>query len=193
MIAVQCKSNHVKQTVKYVQELNLPDRVSIVVMPLRPTQNKFYVNKLRNLAIKAIRTTHFIPLDMDLWPMGLIVFLPLHLENLYSELISLPSGILNSNETAVIIPAMFLKPSLILPNCSSILDCALKSEALFPTNKSELRTCLNKHVCFTMKERGLQHVLQIYLDDPFFKMNCFSNRLQEPYFYSFESILVISC
>ena len=155
MIAVQCKSNHVKQTVKYVQELNLPDRVSIVVMPLRPTQNKFYVNKL------AIRTTHFIPLDMDLWPMGLIVFLPLHLENLYSELISLPSGILNSNETAVIIPAMFLKPSLILPNCSSILDCALKSEALFPTNKSELRTCLNKHVCFTMKERGLQHVLQI--------------------------------
>ena len=161
MIAVQCKSSVVKNTVKYVLELNLPDRVSIVIMPLQASQHKFYVNKLRNLAIKAIRTTHFIPLDMDLWPMGSNLPLTSFLENLHSELLSLPSEILSSNETAVIIPAMFLKPELILPNCSSIMDCAIKSQNLFPSNKSDLRRCLKNRICFTMKERGLQHVLNI--------------------------------
>lgn len=163
VLAVQCKKANVQQTVTYVQGLQLPDRVSIVVMPVKPDQHKFYVNKLRNLAIKAIRTTHFIPFDMDMWPNRSACFSALFVDNLYSELISLPSEILNSNETAVIIPAMFIKPSLVLPNCTSIMDCALKSESFFPTNKSELRKCLHKQVCTTMKERGMQHVVILFV------------------------------
>ena len=57
----------------------------------------FPVNLLRNIAIRNIRTTHFIVTDMDLrlTPSS------------YHEYMNLPSFILNSNSSAVILPIFF--------------------------------------------------------------------------------------
>ena len=84
------------------------------------------------------------------------IFFPV---NLFSELMALPREILDSNSTAVIVPAMFLDTNLVLPRCEKVLDCAILSEQLFPANKSELLTCLQDKRCSTMKSKGLQHVI----------------------------------
>lgn len=56
---------------KTLRQLSLPDRVRLVLY-LTPPKHKHYlqfpVNKLRNLAIVNIVTTHFLVLDMDMWP-----------------------------------------------------------------------------------------------------------------------------
>lgn len=44
----------------------------------------------------------------------------------YTEFSNLPVSILNSTRTAVIIPSVFIRSDLILSNCTTLLDCALK-------------------------------------------------------------------
>ena len=69
-ISIQCKVNEVSQVEKEITKLNLPDRVTVIILTVSRMNDKFYVNRLRNLAITAIRTTHFLTLDMDMWPVG---------------------------------------------------------------------------------------------------------------------------
>ena len=59
-----------KQEFKKLLSLDIPDRITIVIRPVRDRCTKFYVNLLRNIAIRSIRTSHFLILDMDLWPIG---------------------------------------------------------------------------------------------------------------------------
>lgn len=88
----------------------------------------------------------------------LLKLLLLSLANLHEELLKLPPSLLLSNHTAIIVPAMFLQPSLVLPHCQTALECAMKSNELFPNTKEELRTCLRNRNCSTMKMKGEQHV-----------------------------------
>ena len=69
-ISIQCKVNEVKQVEQEIKKLDLPDRVAVILLTVGRMNDKFYVNRLRNLAITAIRTTHFFTLDMDMWPIG---------------------------------------------------------------------------------------------------------------------------
>lgn len=70
VFTIQVKNNEKDAVVEKVKSLQLPSRVTIVLMITKDNCNKFYVNKLRNIAITSIRTTHFLVLDMDLWPLG---------------------------------------------------------------------------------------------------------------------------
>ena len=57
--------------IRTIQKSQLPDRIRIVVYtPLasRDIPGVFPVNKLRNIAIVNVVTTHFLVLDMDMWP-----------------------------------------------------------------------------------------------------------------------------
>ena len=70
-IAVKVKAGEERLVRKTLRQLSLPDRVRLVLY-LTPPKHKHYlqfpVNKLRNLAIVNIVTTHFLVLDMDMWP-----------------------------------------------------------------------------------------------------------------------------
>lgn len=72
VFAVQIKSNDKAEIIEIIKSLQLPNRVTVVLMITKDNCKKFYVNKLRNIAITSIRTTHFLVLDMDLWPLGIM-------------------------------------------------------------------------------------------------------------------------
>ena len=126
VLAVQVKLRDQKMIQSKIISLNLPDRITIVILPVSNTCNKFYVNRLRNIAIRSIQTSHFLVLDMDLWPISKIDSVILDIDNLYQEIMSLPSSIFQSDSTAVILPAFFLQAEPILNNCKTLMDCALK-------------------------------------------------------------------
>ena len=72
VFAVQIKSMNQIETIEKIKSLQLPNRVTVILMITKNNRNKFYVNKLRNIAITSFRTTHFLVLDMDLWPLGIM-------------------------------------------------------------------------------------------------------------------------
>ena len=54
-----------------IKSLNNPSRVRIIlyiVLPKEKYFNAFPVNRLRNIGIVNIVTSHYIVLDMDMWP-----------------------------------------------------------------------------------------------------------------------------
>lgn len=73
------------------------------------------MNKLRNLGIRNIRTTHFQVLDMDLWPTP----------TTYETLKSLPRKVLEGEKEAVILPVFFFDRKKMLLRCDSIRSCML--------------------------------------------------------------------
>ena len=96
----------------------LPSRLTILVYlipPSSPEQGQFPVNKLRNLGIRNIATTHFQVLDMDLWPTP----------TTYETLKGLPREILENKRTAVILPVFFFDRKKMLLRCDSVRSCVL--------------------------------------------------------------------
>lgn len=70
-IAVLTHAKQVKDTVELIKSLRLPPRVRIILyIPQKNSKelNDYPVNKLRNIAIVNIVTTHFLVMDMDMWP-----------------------------------------------------------------------------------------------------------------------------
>ena len=65
---------HQKEEMKIlnrIQEMDNPDRVRIILFLVRQREkyyNDFPVNLLRNIGIVNIITSHYIVLDMDMWP-----------------------------------------------------------------------------------------------------------------------------
>lgn len=70
-IAVKVRNLDERKASKMVKSLNLPNRVRTIlyIVSARSSEaSDFPVNKLRNIAIVNIVTTHFLVLDMDMWP-----------------------------------------------------------------------------------------------------------------------------
>ena len=70
-IAVKVKNLDERKASAAVRKLHLPDRVRIILYIVSARSSEatdFPVNKLRNIAIVNIVTTHFLVLDMDMWP-----------------------------------------------------------------------------------------------------------------------------
>ena len=152
-----------------------PDRIQILIMAHR-RKTSFPINFLRNLGIAITTTSHFIVMDMDMWPAP----------NLYNELTSLGSEYTKPN-SAVIVPAIFLNPHLVKKQCTTLEECAQVSVQLFPTTKEELRECIASHTCQLSKHpQNRNHLLlnKAWLNKDFpriTRVNCFPNRFQEPY------------
>ena len=73
------------------------------------------INRLRNSAIQNIDTTHFLVLDMDMWPV----------ETAYRDMLGLPPFVLRNERLAVIIPAFSLKEEMV-NECDSLQSCVEK-------------------------------------------------------------------
>lgn len=102
---------------KFIASHYLPLRVTLLLYligPNSPEKGQFPVNKLRNLGIRNIVTTHFQILDMDLWPTY----------NTYQTMMKLPEP-LRTGRNAVIFPVFFFDRNSVLTRCDSLEKCSL--------------------------------------------------------------------
>ena len=70
-IAVFTHKREIPSTVQLIKSMKLPDRVRIILYISRRSRDPkgvYPVNKLRNIAIVNVVTTHFLVMDMDMWP-----------------------------------------------------------------------------------------------------------------------------
>ena len=125
MIVVNGPIKDQDKIINFLSQTYLPPRLITLlylIPPDSPDIDQFPVNKLRNLAIRNIVGSHFQILDMDLWPTV----------NTYDTLKRLPSTILKSDRTAVILPVFFFDRKRFLNRCDSVRTCSSMSLHLFP-------------------------------------------------------------
>ncbi|KAK8806284.1 hypothetical protein WA171_007368 [Blastocystis sp. BT1] len=142
------------------------------------TTNIYPINRLRNIAISNIQTTHFIVFDMDMWPAP----------NLYQELSSLPSSYLDNDYFVTIIPAFsFTSTYLKQFPCNGFQECVDLSIPLLPKTKDDLKECVHASNCSVFRPRTKTHN---YVNDVWFILDpksqlvyhkCFKERFMEPY------------
>ena len=109
----------------FLSQTYLPQRLITLlylIPPNSPDIDQFPVNKLRNLAIRNIVGSHLQILDMDLWTTVAT----------YDTLKRLPSSLLKSNRTAVILPVFFFDRKRFLNRCDSVRTCSSMSLRIFP-------------------------------------------------------------
>lgn len=136
---------------------------------------------LRNLAIRAVRTTHFIVLDVDLWPSA----------SLHDAAMAAPPALLRSKYTALVIPAFAL--DLPPPPTGDADAVAGFFEASFdrvPSTTGELKECVRTKQCSTFYAHSSPetHATTPYREwwesaagaQPLF-IPCFRNARYEPY------------
>lgn len=66
---IHIQQQHEPYVIRYLNQHHFPSRVTILLYLVdkeHPFYSVFPINELRNLAIRNIRTTHFLILDMDL-------------------------------------------------------------------------------------------------------------------------------
>ena len=68
LIVVNGKVEEEKAIIDYLREHYIPKRLIYLVSPRNPQYKTFPVNMLRNLAIRNVRTSHYMIMDMDMWP-----------------------------------------------------------------------------------------------------------------------------
>lgn len=128
VLVIYATSTQEIHLVRYISTHFIPKRVTILfylVSRYLKSSTVFPINRLRNLAIRNIRTTHFLILDMDLRLSCICHLLfSLSLVNTYKEVMSLPQFLYHSNRSAVILPVFFYKGKQILDHCSSIESCS---------------------------------------------------------------------
>ena len=100
-----------QETVNQLGTIHLPKRVTTLVYAMNSSD--FPINRLRNLGIRNIQTSHFMVLDMDL----------MLSRNLNEELEKLPAWLKRSSTSAIMIPLFFLNRDRVLRYCLRLEDC----------------------------------------------------------------------
>lgn len=159
---MKISSSEEREAIDSIKHFYLPKRVRIILYIVSLKDKDYYdfpVNKLRNIAITNIVTSHFLVLDMDMWPASRSIPFFSLVENLYDELTQLPTKVLKSSTAATIIPAFFLNKQRILSRCKSLLSCAIRSEMHFPSTRQELYQCIRRNRCLISKVATITHVI----------------------------------
>ena len=96
-----------------------PQRIRFVLYVVNDNDENlltYPMNYLRNIAIKRVKTSHYIVLDMD----------ELISSNLETELNKLPNEILLRSDIAIVIPIIMINPETTLPYCCELDECYKK-------------------------------------------------------------------
>lgn len=109
----------------------LPDIVKLAY--LCGDSDGYPINKLRNLGIKQLATTHFIMLDVDLMPS----------EELLTALSNLPANFLADERAALVVPAFEWTHN----DCESTQQCFDEFRPKLPRTLSQLRQCMDAKHC----------------------------------------------
>ena len=113
VLVLFCKSDEQEFALRYMGERVLPDRLTLILYIVSKFAKIFPINLLRNVGIRNVRTTHYVVMDMDMWP----------IQNLHSEMTKIPLKVLQDRKSAIIIPLLFFDLQQILPNCTSLISC----------------------------------------------------------------------
>jgi len=107
--------------------------VNLIPLQQDPTMDDsvYPINKLRNLAIRAVRTTHYIVLDVDLWPS----------KDTLSAVLAAPAHLLGQKDAALVVPA-FQYEHVAESNFEQLFGNV-------PRSLSELRGCIAEGQCAT--------------------------------------------
>ena len=111
VIVISSSRRQMRETLDLLGAVNLPERVTTLVY--LTDSSEFPINRLRNLGIRNIQTSHFMVLDMDL----------MLSRNLHHELERLPAWLKKSQRSAIILPLFFFDRARILHYCSQLEDC----------------------------------------------------------------------
>ena len=97
-----------------------PIRPNMKISYLVQEDPLFYpVNKLRNMAISQVQTTHFYLSDMDVWPSRPFCSFRSHLASTYRAIVNLPKSALEDNYLAIIVPAFQIYKG----KCTTFEEC----------------------------------------------------------------------
>lgn len=140
----------------YLKSYDLPSRFTIITY-YSQQEKPYPINKLRNIAISFVHTSHFWVADMDMWSSSALCLRLSPLAELYQTLISLPSSYLKEPKNACIVPAWDfpLEPS---DQCNTFESCIERIYKLLPRTKQDLRRCVEERFCFRFRESSNTHV-----------------------------------
>ena len=117
IIVINGRTSEEAAIADFIRNTFLPPRLILLLYlmgPQNPQKSNFPVNFLRNFAIRNVETSHFMIMDMDLWPTL----------NAYQELRH-AANVVGGAESAVILPAFFFNKKRILPSCLTFKQCVL--------------------------------------------------------------------
>ena len=155
-----------------IKEYNFSSRVMFIMFspPVNHTlYDTFPLNFLRNLCIRHAETSHFLYFDTDLIPSCERHPLLSWLVNLYDTIMALPRDILDSEDSAIIVPPFFF-PKKYMNMCDTIPSCIQRfvffllvppsGLQIAPRTLDSLLQCYKKYVCLSTKHRMPTHVLE---------------------------------
>lgn len=158
-----------------IEGMSVDERVFFVLYIAKPNHHYYYdfpVNYLRNVCIRQIKTSHFMFLDIDMWPTSRYDDDPFIIATLYQHLMQLPDTIFNNSRSTVVIPPVFLKQRKVLTQCRGLHNCFMKyflsfslssrSRQLAPETIPQLEKCIHNDLCILTKEGGFAHVCIIF-------------------------------
>ena len=104
------------------------------------------INTLRNLAINFIDTSHFLNLDMDLWPSCYLDNGVSPVDGLYEGLSLISTFLLNQDRIAFVLPAFQFTPKK-RAICKEVENCFNSLSRYLPKDKPSLLRCMRNKVC----------------------------------------------
>ncbi|KAM7454219.1 hypothetical protein BLSTO_05027 [Blastocystis sp. subtype 1] len=133
------QKNESAEVERFIRQSHFPNRLRLALYTIGVSNNPdcvyhlvesqmkcipqivYPLNRLRNIAIENIVTSHFVVFDMDMWPAKMV----------YSTLLSLPQSYFENPYNVMIIPAFSLAESVLNPeNCTGLRPCVKKSPFL---------------------------------------------------------------
>lgn len=146
---------------KLVPSLALPPRFTVILHAVKRKEryfNDFPVNLLRNICIRHITTSHFMVLDIDMWPTA----------SMHRHLVAMLPTALAEDTHAVVVPPVFLNSKKMARQCFKLSKCfelcrhggsvRRRSRAQAPRSVSDLKKCVDEKLCLLVKEGGFAHV-----------------------------------
>ena len=140
-----------------------PSRVHLLIYESDMTS--FPINMLRNIAYKNSDTTHVLVTDIDIFPDGIWLVVPIYpIASLYSSFLSLPQSLLDDPKQVIVLP-LFETTHYVLP-CTNWFSCSNQYSTLdviiirrmnhfFQMKKYDLRMCTLTNACSNLGNNGV--------------------------------------
>ena len=160
-LAVWAHEEEVDKIEPFAASLTADGLVTMILYQVRrdhPNYYDFPVNLLRNICIRHITTSHFMVLDIDMWPTA----------SMHRHLVAMLPTALAEDTHAVVVPPVFLNSKKMARQCFKLSKCfdlcrhggsvRRRSRAQAPRSVSDLKKCVDEKLCLLVKEGGFAHV-----------------------------------
>ena len=115
-ITVWAHEEEVKDIEPFATSLTASGGTVMILYQVKPDHPNYYdfpVNLLRNICIRHITTSHFMVLDIDMWPT----------ETMHKNLVSILPSVLADETHAIVVPPIFLSSRRMAMRCFKLAKC----------------------------------------------------------------------